>query len=207
MDLSKCRDKRLCWGPRMITLESHSATCADCWARGNKRIYEPQTCDKADKEGEATGTAKSDCESGVDGSKKGSGDDRDYFPAEEFLSPSPYSRPGTPQLYYELHSACCPVSEDNDFDLTRTCDPVDLASMRRDYRARRPKKLSDGTDSFVFCEEYVDEETPDKEDFSSGNEEDDLYYSITGPPFRPKSLEDRSLLFHGSVQEYYATGQ
>ncbi|KAJ5791264.1 uncharacterized protein N7518_008275 [Penicillium psychrosexuale] len=154
--------------------------------------------------------AKSDCESDVDGSENCPGDDRSYFLAEEFLSSSPYSRPVTPQLYYELHSAFCPVSEDNNFDLTRTCDLVDLALMRRDDRARHPKKalfryLSDGTDSFVSCEEYLDEET---EDFSSGNEEGDL---LRAPPSRPKglinSLEDRSLLFYDSVQEYYPTGQ
>ncbi|KGO73820.1 hypothetical protein PITC_035360 [Penicillium italicum] len=199
----------------MITLESHTSTCADCWARGDKRVYEPLTCDNADSDGEASKTATSNYESDTDGSDISSDDD-EYFPAEELLSPSPYSRPATPQLYYEVHSEFCPVSEDNEFDLTRACDPVDLASMGRDYRARRHKTISfedflDGTDSFVSCEEYLDEdeEIPDEESFGSGNEEDDVYYSIMGPPIRPKglikSLEDRSLLLYGSVQEYYPT--
>lgn len=214
MDPSKCPDTRQCWGPRMITLESHTATCADCWARGDKRVYEPQTYDEADRDGEAFKTATFDCESDAERSDNSSDDDEDYFSAEEFLSPSPYLRPATPQLYYEVHSEMCPVSEDNEFDLTRTCDPVDPASMRRDYRARchrtsSSQYSSDGTDSFVSCEEYLDEETPDEEDFDSGNEEDDVYYSIVGPTVTPKglikSLEDRSLRLYGSVQEYYPT--
>lgn len=136
--------------------------------------------------------ATSNCESDADGSDNSSDDDEAYFSAEESLSPSPYSRPATPQLYYEVHSELCPVSEDNDFDLTRACDPVDLASMGRDYRARRHKTtpsqyLSDGEDSFVSCEEYPHEETTDKEDFGSGKE-DDIYHSIMGPPVRPKGL-------------------
>ncbi|KAJ5258231.1 hypothetical protein N7524_009787 [Penicillium chrysogenum] len=127
-----------------------------------------------------------------------SDDDEEYFSAEESLSPSPCSRPA-PRNY-----------------TMRACDPVDLMSVGRDYRARRHKTttleyLSDSEDSFVSCEEYVDEETPDEESFSSGNEEEDLYYSIIGPPGRPKglikSLEDRSLLFYGSAQEYYPTGE
>ncbi|KAJ5207316.1 hypothetical protein N7491_002051 [Penicillium cf. griseofulvum] len=133
-----------------------------------------------------------DCESNADGSDNSSDDEEDYFSAEEFLSPSPYLRPTTPQLYYEQHPAWWPVCEDNNFDLTRTCDPVDPVSMGRDYRARHQKTTpsqysSDDTDHFVSCKEYLDEGTPD--------EEDDLYYSIVGPPDRPKglakSLEDR----------------
>ncbi|CAG8889800.1 unnamed protein product [Penicillium egyptiacum] len=215
MDPSKCQDKRLCWAPRMITLESHTATCADCWARGDKRVYEPQTCDEADRDGEAPEMATLDCDSDPAETDNISDDDEDYLSAEESVSPSTYSRPVTPQLYYEIHSPSCPVSEDNHFDLTRTCDPVDLASMGRDYRARRHRTtpfqcLSDGADSFVSCEEYLDEENPDEESFSSGNEEEeDLYYSIMGPSVRPKglikSLEDRSLLFYSSAQEYYPT--
>lgn len=216
MDPSKCQDKRLCWGPRMITLESHTATCADCWARGDKRVYEPPTCEKTDRDEEDPEMATLDFEPNAAESDNISDDDEEYFSAEESLSPSPCSRPATPQLYYEVHPPWCPVSEDNDFDLTRACDPVDLTSVGRDYRARRHKTttleyLSDSEDSFVSCEEYVDEETPDEESFSSGNEEEDLYYSIIGPPGRPKglikSLEDRSLLFYGSAQEYYPTGE
>ncbi|CAI7638299.1 unnamed protein product [Penicillium glandicola] len=201
MDPSKCLDKRLCWGPRMITLESHTATCGDCWARGDKRVYEQQTYDRADRDGEASGETTLDCENDRDGTGNSSDDEEDYFSAEEFMSPSQYSRPVTPQLYYEIHSASCPVSEDNDFDLTRTCDPVGLASMGRDYRARR----------HTSTDEYLDEETSDEEDLRSGNEEEDLYYSIVGPPGRPKDpikrLEDSSLLLYGSVQEYYPTGE
>lgn len=198
----------------MITLESHTATCADCWARGDKRVYELETYDEANRDVEASRTGTFDCESNADGSQNSSDDDEDYFSAEEFLSPSPYLRPATPQLYYEVHSELCPVSEDNEFDLTRTCDRVDLASMGRDYRARRHKTTSsqyssDGTDSFVSCEEYLDEEALDEEDFSSRDEEDDVYYSIVGPTVRPKglikTLEDRSLRLYGSVQEYYPT--
>jgi hypothetical protein len=177
----------------MITLESHTATCADCWARGDKRVYGQPTCDKADRDGEAPDMATLDCELNAAESDNISDDDEDYFSAEESLSPSTYSRPATPQLYYEVHPPWCPVSEDNDFDLTRACDPVDIASVGRDYRARRHKMttledLSDGADSFVSYEEYVDEDTPDEEGFSSGNEEDDLYYSIVGTPGRPKGL-------------------
>ncbi|CAI7597404.1 unnamed protein product [Penicillium palitans] len=163
-------------------------------------------------EGEASKTVTLDCESDADASDNSSNDDEDYFSAEEFLSPSPYPRPATPQLYYEVHSELCPVSEDNEFDLTRACDPVDLALMGRDYRARRHKTTSSqyssgDSDSFVSCEEYLDEETLDEEDFDSGNEEDDVYYRIVGPTVRPKglikSLEDRSLRLYGPVQEYY----
>ncbi|KGO39651.1 hypothetical protein PEX2_046760 [Penicillium expansum] len=215
MDPSKCPNKRFCWGPRMITLESNTATCADCWARGDKRVYERQTSDKADKDAEASKTTTSNCESDADGSDNSSDDD-EYFLAEEFLSPYPCSRPATPQLYFEVHSELCPVSEDNEFDLTRACHPIDPASMGRDYRARRHKTipfedLSDDTDSFVSCEEYLDEdEDPtDEESFTSGNEEDDVYYSMVGPPLRPKglikSLEDQSLLLYGSAQKYYPT--
>ena len=212
MDPSKCQDKRLCWGPRMITLGSHTATCAECWTRGDKRVYEQSTCEEADRDGEAAEMAKLDCELDSTENDNISDDDDDYFSAEESLSPSPCSRPATPQLYNEVHPPWCPVSEDNDFHLTRACDPVDLASVGRDYRARRHKTttleyLSDGADSFVSCEEYVDEEIPDEESFNSGNEEDDLYYSTVGPLGRPKglikSMEDRSLLFYGSAQEYY----
>ncbi|KAJ5365164.1 hypothetical protein N7517_008050 [Penicillium concentricum] len=215
MDPSKCRDKRLCWGRRMITLESHTATCGDCWARGDKRVYEQQACDEGDGHGEVSKGAILDCESDADGSANTS-DDEDYFSADEFLAPSPYSRPATPPLYYEQHSAMYPVSEDNDFDLTRACDPVDLASMGRDYRARRHRAApseysSDGTDYFVSCEEYPDEESPDEEKFNGENDEDDLYNSIVVPPGRPKglikSLEDRSLRLYGSVQEYYPTAE
>ncbi|KAJ5824549.1 hypothetical protein N7447_006889 [Penicillium robsamsonii] len=215
MDPSKCQDKRLCWGPRMITLESHTATCGDCWVRGDKRVYEQETCEEAGGDREASKRATLDCESEADTSDNSS-DDEDYFSADVPLSPSSYSRPATPQLYYEQHSALCPVSEDNDFDLTRTCDPVDLASMGRDYRARRYKTTrseysSDGTDSFVSCEEYLDEESTEEENFVSENEEDDFYYSIVGPPGRRKgvikSLEDRSLRLYGSVQEYYPTAE
>ncbi|OQE02799.1 hypothetical protein PENVUL_c038G08485 [Penicillium vulpinum] len=163
----------------MITLESHTATCGDCWARGDKRVFEQQTCDEADTDGEASEMVMSGCESSTDESVDSSDDEEGYFSAEEFLSPSSYSRPATPQLYYEQHSGLCPVSEDNDFDLTRTCDPVDLASMGKDYRARRYKTssfqyLSDGTESFVSCEEYLNEGTPAEENFSSGSEENDI---------------------------------
>lgn len=161
----------------MITLESHTATCADCWARGDKRVYELQTCDKADRAGESAKIPTPNCESDADRSDNTSDDEDEYFQAEEFLSPSSNSRPTTPQLYYELHSEPCPVSEENEFDLTKACDPVDLASMGRNYRARRhkttSKDLSDGIDSFVSCEEHL-EETFDREDSSSGNEEDDV---------------------------------
>ncbi|KAJ5170786.1 uncharacterized protein N7500_003569 [Penicillium coprophilum] len=206
---SKCRDKQLCWGPRMVALESHTATCGDCWTRGDKRVYERQEYHESDKDREDSKKAISDCESQSNGSDNIS-DDEDYFSADEFLSLSPYSRPATPQLYYEQNSTICPVSEDNDFDLTRTCDPVDLASMGRDYRARRHKTTSsecplDGTYSFVSCEEYGDEEPPDEENTGAEDKEDDLYYSIVGLPSRPKgpikSLEDRSLRLYGSVQE------
>ncbi|KAJ5502967.1 hypothetical protein N7463_005841 [Penicillium fimorum] len=199
----------------MITLESHTATCGDCWARGDKRVYEQQTCEEAGGDGEASKRVKLDCESDADRSDNSS-DDEDYFSADESLSPSPYSRPATPQLYYEQHFELRSVSEDNDFDLTRICDTVDLASIGRDYRARRHKTTrseysSDGTDSFVSCEEYLDEESLDEENFVSGNEEDDVYYSIVGPSGRPKgvikSLEDRSLRSYGSVQEYCPTAE
>ncbi|KXG54612.1 uncharacterized protein PGRI_077560 [Penicillium griseofulvum] len=120
-----------------------------------------------------------DCGTDADGSDNGSDEKEGYFSAEEFLSPSPYLRPATPQLYYEQHPAWWPVSDDNNFDLTRTCDPVDPVSMRRDYRARRPKTTpsqysSDDTDSFVSCEEYLDEENPDDKDYCSRNGEYDL---------------------------------
>ncbi|CAI7591519.1 unnamed protein product [Penicillium crustosum] len=198
----------------MITLESHTAICADCWARGDMRVYEPQTYDGANRDGEVSKTVTLDCESDAERSDNSSDDDEDYFSAEEFPSSPAYPRPATPQLYYEVHLELCPVSEDNEFDLTRACDPVDLASMGRDYRARRHKTTasqysSDGTNSFVSCEEYLDEETPDEEDFGSGNNEDDVYYNMVGPTVRPKglikSLEDRSLWLYGSVQEYYPT--
>jgi hypothetical protein len=162
----------------MITVESHTATCGDCWARGNQRVYEQQPCNDADREGESE-MATLDCESDAYGSDNSSEDEEDYFSAEEFLSPSPYLRPATPQLYYEQHPAWWPVSDDNNFDLTRTCDPVDPVSMRRDYRARRQRTTpsqysSDGKDSFVSCEGYLDEETTDEENSVLPNKEDDI---------------------------------
>lgn len=162
MDPSRCLDKRLCWGPRMITLESVSATCGDCWVRGDKRVSKGS--DNADQGGSAANSTIPACVREKDGSEKGSYEGEEYFQAEEYISPLPSSRPPTPQLYYEIRSALCPVEEDNDFDLTRACDPVDVASIGRDYRARCHTKLafgylsddeSDDTGSFVSCEEYL----------------------------------------------------
>ncbi|KAJ5788230.1 hypothetical protein N7457_003220 [Penicillium paradoxum] len=187
----------------MITLESHTATCEDCWARGDRRISEEWV------------NVDPDCESDTDRNAISSDDEDGYLKAEVFLC----SRPSTPQLYYEIHSALCPVIEDNDFDLTRACDPVQLGSMGRDYRARRNKMTSseclsdgesDGADSFASCEEYINEETPEEEQLDRGDtENNDVYQSMVGPHVRPKSpiksLEDQSLLFYDLAQEYYPT--
>lgn len=193
----------------MIILESHTATCKDCWARGDKRVSEEW--DNIEQSERAQITLAEECESNTDRGCLISDDEGGYPQAEDFLC----SRPSTPQLYYEIHSSLCPVAEDNNFELTRVCDPVHPASMGRDYRARRCENTSsqyysdsewDEVDSFVSCEEYFEEgtseETPD-----SGNDDGDNFYHIivgdyVGPESPTQNLEDQSLLLYGRVQKY-----
>jgi hypothetical protein len=196
----------------MVYLESHTATCRDCWARGDNRITEEKRFDSTDENGDSSSNMPTiDCED-----EPLPDDEGEYFATKECTMSSPPSRPVTPQLYYEIHPASCPVAEDNDFELTRTCEPVDLGSIWRDYRARRGKSTSlqcllggepDDATSFVSCEEYIDDGTPDEVEVMSGDEADGLYYSMVAPHATPKSpiniLEDQSLRFYGSRQEYY----
>ncbi|KAJ5542888.1 hypothetical protein N7535_005310 [Penicillium sp. DV-2018c] len=210
--LSKCPDSRLCWGPRMVYLQSNTATCRECWMRGDKRIAEETRPANDDEDGDwSSNTPTIDCE----------GDpvlyyEEEYFSTEESPVPSPPSRPMTPQLYYEIHPAWCPVAEDNDFEMTRVCEPVDLGSVWADYRARRHKSipvqclLGDEPDEAISSsssDENLDDQTPEEVEVVSDDEEDELYYSMVAPHARPKSptkiLEDQSLRFYGLRQEYY----
>ncbi|KAJ5143236.1 uncharacterized protein N7515_002023 [Penicillium bovifimosum] len=174
---------------------------------GDKRIAEETEPDSVDKNGDRSSNMPTiDCE----------GDPVLCNVGGYFLIPSPPSRPATPQLYYEKHPPWCPVAEDNDFEMTRTCEPVDLGSVWADYRARRgkstpvqflPSDESDDAISSGSCEGYLDDETPDEVDVVSGDEDGERYYSMVAPHVRPKSpiemLEDQSLRFYGLRQEYY----
>jgi hypothetical protein len=149
----------------MITLESHAATCAECWARGDKRLREEKTCDNTDYR-ENYNREESSCASktNTDQSDVSSTVEENYVEAAEFPL-SNCSRPATPFLYAEIYSELCPIAEDNNFDLSRVCDPVSLASMWRNCRARRQvaQKIAlceeeSDTESFVSCKEYLEEQ-------------------------------------------------
>lgn len=149
----------------MITLESNTATCAECWARSDKRASEGQTYDifnteEAESNDITTGLLDTDTKSHSSFEV-----DEVYFDVAESL-PAISSRPSTPILYAEINSALCPVSEDNDFDLSRVCDSVKLADMGIDYRARRSLaqttkralwEVDSDINSFVSCLEHMDE--------------------------------------------------
>lgn len=149
----------------MITLESHTATCAECWARGDKRVGEDQAYVTDYKEWtdlHKPANQPFDISSNLNDN---SSEDEDVFvEAAEFL-PVISSRPPTPVLY--------DLSENNVFDLSRMCDSATLPSVRWSYRARRHQtrnerntrwEVGSDTDSFCTCLEYMDEEEQDSDD-------------------------------------------
>lgn len=149
----------------MITLESNTATCVECWARGDKRASESHPCGIFTiEEAESNDIPGSLFDTDTKSYSSFEVDEVYFDAAESQLGIS--SRPTTPTLYAEIHSALCPVSVDNDFDLSRVCDSVKLADMRIDYRARRSLARSikralweEDSDvySFVSCLEHMDE--------------------------------------------------
>jgi hypothetical protein len=159
----------------MVTLESHTATCAECWARGDKRVSEEETCDNADKEDPyCAGDINTDC------SDDSCEIDETYFEAEEFPLPNP-SRPTTPYLYADILSELCPIEDDNEFDLSRVCDPVNLASFGKDYRARRQGTQGivsweddSDTQSFVSCQEFLEDGAADEDNFYEKTLEEEI---------------------------------
>jgi hypothetical protein len=154
----------------MITLESHTATCPECWARGDKRSGEHQLPDiyRIDEpllDRSLFHLSYIDTDESCSDSEA----DEVYFEAAEFL-PAASSRPSTPPLFAAIYPEVCPVSENKGFDLSRVCDVVKLTSMGYNYRARRQltrniatslSEVESDTESFASCLEYMDEQAFD----------------------------------------------
>ncbi|CAG8208926.1 unnamed protein product [Penicillium salamii] len=199
-----CIDKLHCFGPRMIMVESHTATYAECWARGDKRFNEDQTSntDNIDwKEVDLLGYRIP--KSKTDWGDSDSEDEDIFFDALEF------------QL------------QDNYFDLDRVCDPVKLTPIRWDSRARIQQKrnalntegeLEFDTDSVVSYTNHVNEQGKSfdigtsyegsacEEALKEPDQDRDSQFSILGSRTRSQTplehLEDEALEFYGIGKEY-----
>lgn len=144
-----CPKNHFCWSPRMIQLQDSLHTCKECWLRGDKRITEGDVIENANRKGQGQENDKSGHEisSNIDANdnragqietNSGNADD------ESESSSAPSSRPQTPTLNFEPDSSpdidSVPeflLAAEYNYDLSRVCDPVNLASIRRNYRARR----------------------------------------------------------------------
>jgi hypothetical protein len=193
----------------MVVLETHTATCAECWARGDKRVSEEAAYDNTD------GYRQQFNRKGLNRASDTSTDDSDgsfevdanYVEAEEFPLPNS-SRPATPCLYAEINSELCPIADDNEFDLSRVCDPVNLASIWREYRARRQvtqdivfwEDESD-TESFVSCQEYLDDQDCDdptlcKQALEALEEETLLQWTLDEEATDPKNNREDEIAYY-----------
>ncbi|KAJ5354443.1 hypothetical protein N7541_005487 [Penicillium brevicompactum] len=149
----------------MITLESHTATCAECWARGDKRVGEDQAYVTDFKEwGDPQKPANQPLDINSNSNDNSPEDEDIFVEAAEFL-PIISSRPPTPVLYG--------FSENNVFDLSRICNSVIVPSVRWSYHARRHQtrnerhtrwEVESDTESFCTCLEYMDDEEQDSDD-------------------------------------------
>ncbi|CAG8134793.1 unnamed protein product [Penicillium salamii] len=221
-----CIDKSHCFGPRMIMVESHTATCAECWTRGDKRVnrdHKSNTDNLEWKEFDFLGYRIPKSKTNWGDSDSEDGDI--FFDALEF-QPT-FSRPSTPIIHAKINPSSCPVSEDNYFDLDRVCDPVKLTSVRWDSRARLQRKrnalstergLEFDTDSIASFTNHVNEQDKnleigttyeDSACVEAFNEPDQVrnsHFGIIGSHSRSKTamehLEDESLEFYGIRKEY-----
>jgi hypothetical protein len=110
------------------------APYADCWKRGDKRLAKERERHRADRREQKRITSK-------DGKlhyKDRTRGKKEQDKGEEPVLPISPKRPATPHLNMDLvpdwvHRWL--LSEENNFDCSRVCDPVKLESIGKDYRA------------------------------------------------------------------------